>query len=69
MVRTGLNPTLATAVARGQYVVNERAVAEAMLRRRSETRRRSGVLVSAQALDHLPARSEEDGAAAGGDFA
>jgi hypothetical protein len=68
MVRTGLNPTLATAVARGQYVVNERAVAEAILRR-SETRRRSGVLVSSQALDHLPARSEEDGAAAGGDFA
>jgi hypothetical protein len=68
MVRTGLNPTLATAVARGQYVVNERAVAEAILRR-SETRPRSGVLVSSQALDHLPARSEEDGAAAGGDFA
>ena len=47
---------LARAVARGEYVVDTHAVAEAMLRRDPF----SGVLVPPQSLDRASARVEQD---------
>ena len=57
MVRTGIDPTLARTVVRGEYVVDAHAVAEAMLRRRSARRdSASGVLVAPKP-EWLPRRS------------
>jgi hypothetical protein len=54
MVGTGTTSTLRHAIERGEYVVDERKVAEAILRRAST------VLVAAQALDLSPPRSGDD---------
>lgn len=58
MVSTGLDPTLVERVRRGEYVVDEHAVAEAMLRR--WRRDRSVMLVAAQALDRLAVVADEN---------
>lgn len=67
MVRTGFHPTLARAVARGEYVVDPQAVAAAMLSRR-RPREGSGVLVAAQLFDGPSARVDKGRAVAGGDL-
>jgi hypothetical protein len=51
---TGTTTTLRRAIERGEYVVDERKVAEAMLRRAST------VLVAAQALDLSAPRAGDD---------
>ena len=56
MTCRGIDPALRRSVERGEYVVNLRAVAEALLRSR--------VLVAAQAR-HGAGRSEKNQAAAG----
>ena len=53
MMSTMSKDALARAIARGEYVVDAHAVAEAMLRR---WRRRSAVLVPAQPLDRPAVR-------------
>jgi hypothetical protein len=55
-------------VARGEYVIDEQAVAEAIIRRRRE-RAISRVLVSPEAVHDLSAGSEEHGSAPGRDLA
>lgn len=57
---------LAERIARGEYVVDPDAVAEAMMRR---WRTGSPVLVPAQPLDGAAVGRGEDQAAAGGDLA
>jgi len=60
---------LARLVERGEYVVDHRAVAEAILRRTGESRAtRSGVLEARQ-LDGLPIIAQHRHARAGGDLA
>lgn len=56
MAGGGINPALRSQVERGEYVVDARAVADAMLR--------SGVLVPAQVRDRS-AGSEQDQSGAG----
>lgn len=71
MMSTMSKDALARAIARGEYVVDTRAVAEAMLRRATDVegsraplaRRRSSVLVPAQPLDRPAVRVEQDDAA------
>lgn len=63
MVGTGTTATLRRAIERGEYEVDERKVAEAMLRRAS------AVLVSTQALDLSPPRAGDDQALACDDLA
>jgi hypothetical protein len=66
MVEAGLDQ-LAERIARGEYVVDAEAVAEAMMRRwRSEP---SKVLVAAQALDRPAVEPDEDEPAAAADLA
>jgi hypothetical protein len=48
----GIDPTLRRSIERGEYVVNSRAVAEAILR--------SGVFVSAQPGDGTAGREENE---------
>ena len=65
------NKALRTRVGRGEYVVDERRVADAIVRRRDEfvrDVRRSGVLVTAQ-LDLLSRGSQQNGSGARGDLA
>ena len=67
MVGTGMNPFLLRQMTRGEYVVDPRAVAEAMLTRLPRERSfggPSGVLVSLE-RDPLAGRSPEDGPRAG----
>ncbi len=65
MVRSSMNPFLLRQLARGEYVVDPYAVAEAMLtrlpRQRSIGRVASGVLVALERVDRFVTRSEEDG--------
>jgi hypothetical protein len=65
VVDAGLDE-LAGRIARGDYVVDAEAVAEAMMRRWREP---SAVLVAAQALDGPAVAADEDEPAAGGDLA
>jgi hypothetical protein len=65
MMSTMSKDALARAIARGEYVVDTHAVAEAMLRRGSL----SAVLVPAQTLDGPAVRVEQDDAAPGLDAA
>ena len=58
MMSTMSKDALARAIARGEYVVDTRAVAEAMLRREP-----SLVLVPAQPLDRPAIRVQQDDAA------
>lgn len=58
VVSTGPDPTLVERVRRGEYVVDEHAVAEAILRR--WRRDRSVMLVAAQALDRLAVVADEN---------
>ena len=63
MVGTGMNPFLLRQLTRGEYVVDPRAVAEAMLTRLPRERSlggRSEMLVSLE-RDPFPGGSEEDG--------
>lgn len=61
MTASGITPAeLGTLVRAGSYVVDERAVAEAMLR--------SGVLVATQPCDWLPVWTLEDQPGAGSDL-
>jgi hypothetical protein len=65
MVRTGMSPFLVRLLSRGEYVVDARAVAEAMLARmpceRSLGRGVSRVLVALKRTERLVAPPEEDG--------
>jgi hypothetical protein len=68
----GVDPALLRALEEGTYVVDPRAVADAMLRRRerlAEVRRLSQVLIAAQVDDFAGGRSELDEPAAGADVA
>ena len=65
MMSTMSKDDLARAIARGEYVVDTQAVAEAMLRRGSP----SAVLVPAQPFDRPAAGVEQDDAAPGADAA
>ena len=66
MVRTGIDSTLLSQLARGEYVVNERAVAEAIVGRiRVRQAAHSDVLVTAEALQELPLGPPKGDAAAG----
>jgi hypothetical protein len=68
----GVDPALLRALEEGTYVVDPRAVADAMLRRRerlAEARRLSQVLIAAQVDDFAGGRSELDEPAAGADVA
>jgi hypothetical protein len=62
----GIDPQLAQAVRDGSYVVDPRAVADAILRR--ERTRLTGVLEALE-VDTPPALAEEDDAGAGPDAA
>ena len=67
----GVDPSLVKALAQGTYVVDPRAVADAIVRRHedlAEARRLSRVLVSAQ-LDRQPVLPEDDEPAADADVA
>jgi hypothetical protein len=64
MVSTGGDPSLRERIARGEYVVDPRAVADAMLRRP-----RSLVLVPAEALERLAVLADEDEPLPGPDVA
>jgi hypothetical protein len=63
MVRTGISQSLLRRVMSGEYVVDEHAVAEAMLARLGGRRGGSSVLVSRKSLDRRAGGSPEDGAA------
>jgi hypothetical protein len=63
MVRTGISQSLMRRVMSGEYVVDEHAVAEAMLARLGGRRAGSSMLVSRESLHRRPAGSHEDGAA------
>jgi hypothetical protein len=65
MVIAGIDPTLVERVRRGEYVVDEHAVAEAVLRRW----RGSPMLVAEQAGDRTPVLADEDGPLAADDLA
>jgi hypothetical protein len=65
MMSTMSKDALAQAIARGEYVVDTHAVAEAMLRRGSP----SLVLVAAQPLDRPTVLVEQDESAPGADVA
>ena len=67
MMSTLSKDAIARQIARGEYVVDTRAVAAAMLSRSDGLR--SLVLVSPQPLDRQPARVEQDEAAPGADVA
>jgi hypothetical protein len=64
MVSTGIHHALAQRIVRGEYVVDEHAVAEAIMR---HWRRSSLVLVAAQSLDRAAVRADEDKPSAGDD--
>jgi hypothetical protein len=64
MVSSGIHPALAQLIHRGEYVIDEHAVAEAMMRR---WRRPSAVLVAAQPLDRPAVEAHEEQSAAGDD--
>ena len=68
MVRTGISQSLLSRVTRGEYVVDEHAVAEAMLARIGGRRGGSSMLVSREPLDRRSAGSQEDGPASGSHF-
>lgn len=55
-------------VARGEYVVDEHAVADAIVRRRLQGRRRLRVLEPGQSLHDRPVGSDEDSGLASGDL-
>ena len=61
---TGGDPSLRERIARGEYVVDPRAVADAMLRRLG-----SAVLVAPEPLDRPPVHAEEDEVVPGDDLA
>ena len=68
----GVDPALLKALEEGSYVVDPRAVAEAMLRRRdqlAEARRLSKVLIAAQVDETAAGRTDLDEPAAGADVA
>ena len=65
MVRMGISQSLLRRVTSGDYIVDEHAVAEAMLARLGG----SSMFVSRETLDRGSAGSREDGAAPGGDLA
>jgi hypothetical protein len=67
MVGVGERAELAERIARGDYVVDAEAVAEAILRR--WRRERSMVLVAAQPLDRPAVGADEDEPATGRDLA
>jgi hypothetical protein len=67
MMSTMSKDAIARAIARGEYVVDTHAVAEAMLRRSGGFP--SLVLVPAQPLDRASARVEQDEAAPRADLA
>ena len=69
MVRTGISQSLLRRVTSGEYVVDEHAVAEAMLTRLGGRRGGSSMLVSREPVDRRSAGSDEDGSASGGDLA
>jgi len=64
MVSTGGDPSLRERIARGEYLVDPYAVAEAILRWP-----RSAVLVPAEALERLTVLAEEDEPLPGPDVA
>ena len=64
MVSTGADPRLAERIARGEYVVDTHAVAEAIVRRF-----RSPVLVALEALRGPAVPPDEDEAVPGDDLA
>jgi hypothetical protein len=61
---TGADPSLGERIARGEYVVDPHAVAEAMLRRLWST-----VLVAPESLDRPAVLADEDEPVAGDDLA
>jgi hypothetical protein len=67
MMSTSSKDAVARLIARGEYVVDTHAVAEAMLRRSGGSP--SLVLVPAQPLDRQPVRVEQDDAPPGADVA
>jgi hypothetical protein len=73
VVSTGGDPSLRERIARGEYVVDPRAVAEAMLsaagRARTEGLWRSTVLVAPESLDRPPVGAEENEPLPGDDVA
>jgi hypothetical protein len=69
MTRKERNSTVGGAADRAGYVVDEHAVAEAILRRCLQARASSGVFVPANLLDLFPALAEEDRAGSGDDLA
>ena len=66
MMSTRSKEALARLIARGEYVVDAHAVAEAMLRRGCPS---SLVLVAPQPLDRAPVRVDQDEPAPGADLA
>jgi hypothetical protein len=66
MMSTMSKDALARLIARGEYVVDTHAVADAMLERGALL---SLVLVAPQALDRAPVSIEQDDAAPGADVA
>jgi hypothetical protein len=64
MVSTGGDPSLRERIARGEYVVDPHAVAEAMLRRVG-----SPMLVPVEPLERPPVGADEDEAIPGDDVA
>jgi hypothetical protein len=69
MVRTGISHSLLRRVTSGEYVVDEHAVAEAMLARLGGRRGGSSMLVSREPVDRRSGGSDEDGSAPGGGLA
>lgn len=67
----GVDPTLLQAIENGTYVVDPRAVAEAMLRRREQIAeaRRLAVLVAAQVHNGAVRSDDLDAPSAGADVA
>jgi len=58
---------LGTRVARGEYIVDAHAVAEAIVRRRLRKQRALRVLEPGETLGDRSVRPDEDGVAPGGD--
>ena len=72
MVASGMSPTLLRKLAAGEYVVDEQAVAEAIIRRSRELAGApviSRVLVSAEVFEELLGPPAEGEPSAGGDAA
>ena len=67
MMSTSSKDALARLIARGEYVIDTHAVAEAMLRRSGGSP--SLVLVAPQSLDRPAVRVDQDDAAPGADVA